>query len=100
MRLNQRNLLLLKVKSWFGTNHLCLLKKPETIEKEFNLQRLNYMSAINTASIIVISGSEAPPLTVIERLRKKTGVVRLKRIFCVHSQQQYLMILFTGSSGI
>ena len=45
----------------------------ETIEKEFGLQRLNYMSAINTG-YYRISGSE-DQIDLIERLRKKTGVV-------------------------
>lgn len=45
----------------------------EAIEKEFGLQRLNYMSAINTG-YYRISGSE-DQIDLIERLRKRTGIV-------------------------
>jgi len=45
----------------------------ETIEKEFGLQRLNYMSAINTGYYRISSSEDQ--IDLIERLRKKTGVV-------------------------
>ena len=45
----------------------------ETIEKEFGLQRLDYMPAINTG-YYRISGSE-DQFDLIERLRKRAGIV-------------------------
>ena len=45
----------------------------EAIEKEFGLQRLNYMPAINTG-YYRISGSENQ-IVLIERLRKRAGVL-------------------------